>query len=525
MQPNEQKKQTLIRIGLIVGILILVNIISVRFFSRMDLTEGKVYTLSEASKMLVRNLEDKFLVKAFFSSDLPPPYNNNRRFLQDQLDDYRAYSAGEFQYEFIDPSSKPELEQEAQRYGIPPVQVQVLKENKFQVERAYMGLVMLYGDKHEAIPVVETTGNLEYDISTTIKKLTLKELPKIGFSTGHGEPGLDKMTVIKQTFEKQFQVQAIDLKDGNPVPTGLSALLIVGPTEKFTEEEKYRLDQYLMRGGRLGIFLNKVQADLRSRQGTVLNLNLDDLLDTYGVRINSDLVRDVRCAEITVSQQLGFMTIQNRIPYPYLPLASEFNPASMVVKDLRSVLLFFVSSVDTTLATEKGLELEVLASTSKRSGKQEGFFLLDPTQQFTDEMFKDSHLPVAVSVEGTFSSLYADSSLTSDTISAQHGTKVVESTKTRIVVVGAGDFVQDRYLGQGDNVTFANNIVDWLIDDIGLTQIRSRTIAAKPLEEVSNDTKSVLKYINMILPPLVVVVAGIVRWRMRISRRKALQMT
>lgn len=524
MHPKEQKRQTLLRLGLIVGILILTNIISVRFFSRLDLTEGNVYTLSDASKTLVGNLEDKFLVKAFFSSELPPPYNNNRRYLQDQLDEYRAYSRGNFQYEFIDPASKSELEQEAQRYGIPPVQVQILKENKFQVEKAYMGIVMLYGDKHEVLPVVETTGNLEYDISTTMKKLSTKELPRIGFSTGHGEPGFDKLTVLRQTFEKQFRVESVDLKGGKPVPAGIAALLVVSPAEKFSDEEKYQIDQYLMRGGRTGLFLNKVQANLQSQRASILSLNLDDLLEAYGVRVNNDLVRDVRCAEISVTQQLGFMTIQNRLPYPYLPMASEFNPESMIVKDLRSVLLFFASSIDTTAARAKGLELKVLASTSDRSGKQEGFFLLDPTQQFTEEMFKESRLPVAVSLEGTFHSLYADTAIASDTMSIEVGTKLTESPTTRIVVVGDGEFVQDQYLGQRDNINFANNIVDWLIDDIGLTQIRSRTIAAKPLEEISSDAKTVLKYINLVLPPFVVVVAGVVRWRMRVARRKALQM-
>ncbi|MFQ5797494.1 MAG: Gldg family protein, partial [Bacteroidota bacterium] len=293
---------------------------------------------------------------------------------------------------------------------------------------------------------------------------------------------------------------------------------------KFSDEEKYQIDQYLMRGGRIALFLNKVQANLQSQRASVLSLNLDDLLEAYGVRVNSDLVRDVRCAEISVTQQLGFMTIQNRIPYPYLPIASEFNPASMVVKDLRSVLLFFASSIDTTLAQSKGLDLKVLASTSKRSGKQEGFFLLDPTQEFSEEMFKESHLPVAVSLEGKFRSLYADTAITSDTVSTLVGTKLTESPPTRILVVGDGDFVQDQYLGQRDNITFANNVVDWLIDDIGLTQIRSRTIAAKRLEEISSSTKTVLKYINMVLPPFAVVVGGIVRWRMRIARRKTLQM-
>ena len=525
MHPREGKRQTLLRFGLLVGILILANVISVRIFSRLDLTEGSVYTLSDASRLLVGNLEDKFLIKAFFSSELPPPYNNNRRYLQDQLDEYRAYSAGNFQYEFIDPTSNTELEQEAQRYGIPPVQVQILKENKFQVEKAYMGIVMLYGDKHEVVPVIETTRNLEYDISTTIKKLSTKDLPNIVFSTGHGEPGLEKLTAVGQTFEKQYEVETVDLKDGKPVPAGASALLIVGPSEKFSDEEKFQIDQYLMRGGRIALFLNKVQANLQSQRASVVSLNLDDLLEAYGVRINNDLVRDVRSAEIAVTQQLGFMTIQNRVPYPYLPIVGEFNTESMVVKDLRSVLLYFASSIDTTVARSRGLDLTVLASTSNRSGKQEGFFRLDPTQQFTEDMFKESHLPLAVSLEGTFRSLYADTSIANDTLSTHVVTKLTESPPTRIVVVGDGDFMQDQYLGQRDNITFVNNVVDWLIDDIGLTQIRSRTIAAKPLEEVSNNTKTILKYINMILPPFVVVVAGVVRWRVRIARRKTIQMT
>ncbi|HLB00978.1 MAG TPA: GldG family protein, partial [Bacteroidota bacterium] len=137
-------RQKTLNLALLIAVVILVNVISMQFFRRFDLTgEGK-YTLSDASKNLVRSLDDKFLVKAYYSEGIPAPYNNERRYLQDQLDEYRAYGGKNFQYEFIDPKSSPELEQEAQRYGIPPVQVQVLKEDKFQVENVYMGLVFLY---------------------------------------------------------------------------------------------------------------------------------------------------------------------------------------------------------------------------------------------------------------------------------------------------------------------------------------------------------------------------------------------
>jgi len=200
------RKQLFIRIFLFVGILVLVNIISLRFFKRFDLTSDKIFTLSDASKNLVRGLDDKFLVKAYFTSDLPPEYANNRRFLKDQLDEYRAYSGGNFQYEFIDPSKKEDLEQEAQRYGIPPVQVQVLKQDKLQVQNAYMGLVFLYGDKQERLPVIQTTSNLEYEISSAVKKLTSKELKKIGFLTGQGEPALQQMSRFQDVLAKQYTV-------------------------------------------------------------------------------------------------------------------------------------------------------------------------------------------------------------------------------------------------------------------------------------------------------------------------------
>lgn len=134
------------RILLVLAIIVVVNIIAMRFFKRFDLTHDRMYTLSDVSKNLVRDLDDKFIVKAYFTSDLPAPYNNNKRYLQDQLDEYRAYGGGNFQYEFIDPSKKDDLKQEAQKYGIPPVQVQVLKDDKLQIQEAYMGLVMMYGD-------------------------------------------------------------------------------------------------------------------------------------------------------------------------------------------------------------------------------------------------------------------------------------------------------------------------------------------------------------------------------------------
>jgi len=320
-----QKRQTIIRVILILGILVFLNIVGIRLFTRFDLTDTKMYTLSDASKNLVKNLEDKFLVKAYFTSELPSPYNNHKRYLQDQLDDYRAYGGGNFQYEFIDPKDKEDIEKEAQAYGIPPVQVQVVKEDKMQIEKAYMGMVFLYGDKKEVLPVMQNTSNIEYEISSAMKKMTSTTLKKVGFLSGHDEIGMDKIGRLKQMLEKQYQVMPVSLSSSQPIPSDYAVVVIAAPEKPFKSWEKYLLDQYLMKGGKVAFWLNKVKADLQSQMGQALQLDMDDMLESYGVRINTDLVRDVRCVPVTVQQQMGFFTMQNQIPFPMIPMASEFS--------------------------------------------------------------------------------------------------------------------------------------------------------------------------------------------------------
>ncbi|MGA2623964.1 MAG: Gldg family protein [Bacteroidota bacterium] len=522
----QQRRQTLTRLFLILGIIVFVNIIAVRLFTRFDLTRSKIYTLSDASKKLVKSLDDKFVVKAYYSSDLPSPYNNNRRYLQDQLDEYRAYGGGNFQYEFIDPGKKDDLKQEAQKYGIPPVQVQVVKEDKFQMQEAYMGIVFLYGDKQDRLPLIKDMDNLEYEISSSMKKLTSKQVRKIGFLTGHDEPNLSQFGRLKELLDKQYDVTTVDLSGGKAVPQDVAVLMIVAPEKPFKSWEKFLLDQYLMKGGRIAFLLNEVNANLQNQTGRPVNVDLDDLLRAYGVRVNTDLVRDARCAMVTVSQQAGFFVMQNNIPFPYLPMASEFDKTSPIVKDLSAVVFYFVSSIDTSIARARGLNLDVLIKTSSKSGRQENYFMISPTMPQTKEMFKESGIPLAVTVEGNFTSAFAGTPVVVDSSvkSPLDTTNRITSGKAKIVVVGDGDFLQDQLSGGNkDNIVLASNLVDWLADDIGLASIRSRESTPKPLDEVSEGTKSMVKGINLGLPPLLMIAVGVLRWRWRIAMRKRLE--
>jgi gliding-associated putative ABC transporter substrate-binding component GldG len=525
MTKKSLKAQTLARIATVFGILVLLNIVSVRLFGRLDFTKNRVFSLAEASKELVRSLDDRVTVKAYFTEDLPAPYNNNRRILLDQLNEYKAYARGNLQYEFINPEGE-KGEADAMQQGVVPVQVQVVKEDKFEVKRAYMGLVFLYEDRKEAIPVIQNTTTLEYDISSTIKRLISRGRRKIGFLTGQGEPQMSELSRVQELLQKQYEITSVDLAKGAAVPPEVSALIVMAPSTAFPEAQKFQLDQFLMRGGRIAFLLNRMDASLQNRFGRPLDVGLDDLLEAYGLRIAPDLVRDVQCANVSIVQQQYGFSIQSQVPFPYIPMISNVNRENPVVKDLQALVLFFASSVDTVGVAAKGLKGEILARTSAQSGRQSGTIVFDPLQRFTREEFQEKDIPVAAVVSGKFKSAYSGKPLPSDTSAGAvppPANPLFSSPETRVLLVGDGDFVRDQFLGNRDNLTFFVNVVDYLVDDAGLITIRSKEVATPPLDQVSDAVKKILKYGSLIVPPFIVLLYGMLRWRLRKLQRKALE--
>ncbi len=524
MNKKTLKYQTLVNVAVVIVILVLLNIVSIRVFGRLDLTKNGLFTLSEASRQLMRSLDDRVTVKAFFTEDLPAPYNNNRRMLLDQLNEYRAYSRGNLQYEFIDPSGE-KGEQEAQQQGIAPVQVQVVKEDKFEVKRAYMGVVLLYEDRKEVLPVIQNTANLEYELSSTIKRLTTRTQRKVGFLTGHGEPALNELQRAQELLKRQYEIVPVDVSKNAAVPQDVAALVIAAPVNRFSEADKFQIDQYLMRGGKVAFLLNRVDASLQNRTGRLLEINLDDLLETYALRINPDLIRDLQCANVSIVQQQFGFNIQSQVPFPYLPIASNFSTGNAMVKDLQGLVLFFVSSVDTTNPSARGLQGEILVRSSKQSGRQTGLFMFDPLQRYGREEFQDKEIPLAALVQGRFKSAFAGKPVPSDTAAGSAppvSAPLTSSPDARVILVGDGDFIRDQY-GNRDNLNFFVNMIDYLVDDAGLITIRSKEASMPPLEQVSDGTKKLIKYADLIVPPLLVVAYGLIRWRTRKTRKKAME--
>jgi gliding-associated putative ABC transporter substrate-binding component GldG len=300
----------------------------------------------------------------------------------------------------------------------------------------------------------------------------------------------------------------------------------MAPASSIPEPEKFQIDQYLMRGGRVAFLLNRVSADLQSGTGRPLDVNLDDMLESYGLRLNNDLIRDIQCANISIVQQQYGFSMRSQVPFPYLPLATTMHPENTMVKDLQGIVFFFVSSVDTTALAAKNLTGDILVRSSDQSGRQTGSFAFDPLQQFTRAEFTESGIPLAALVTGSFQSAYSGKPVPVDTsVSAPPPVSqpLTNSPETRVVLVGDGDFALDQYMSNRENLSFLANMVDYLVDDAGLISIRSKEVSMPPLEQVSDGTKKMLKYGNLALPPLLVLGYGLMRWRMRNARRKAME--
>jgi gliding-associated putative ABC transporter substrate-binding component GldG len=507
---------------LVTGIVIVLNLFSLNVFRRLDLTEGRVFSLSKASKEAVQELDDRLIVKAYFSEDLPPPYNNQSRYLRDKLDEYKAYSGGRFQYEFIDPGSEEKLQREAQSYRIPPLQVNAVQEDKIEIKQVYMGLVMLYEDKSEVMPVIRHVHGLEYDLTAAIKRITSMELMTVGFLTGHEEPDLgEDLSNISGSLQRQYNVIPVDLSGGSTVPADMAVLVITAPQTPLSDWEQYAIDQYIMAGGKVAFLIDKIKADISTSTAEPLTLELDDWLKNYGISIQNNLVFDALNTPINITRRQGFITISNQVNYPFFPKVNTFNRANAIVKDLENISLYFVSSLDTSAASAQGLEIEPLAYSSEKSGMQRGRFDINPYQFMRAMPYNLSNLPLAAAIRGTFKSYFADKEIPQvEGVSAPTTEKLTESVENRLIVVGDGDFVRDDYRMNQSSVTFFLNIVDWLAQDEDLIAIRSKTITDRPLKELSSGSRKAVKYLNVLGTPLLVIIAGLVHWRMRRSRKR-----
>jgi len=538
------------------GILVALNVIGSRLFLRADLTEQKEFTVSHATKDVLRGLEDVVSVKVFFSKKVPPQLATLRQQVEDLLKEYRVYSNGKVQVRIFDPGESPELAQEAQSLGIAQVQMNLLERDQFQVTNVFMGLGVQFGDKREAIPFIQDASTLEYDLTSALLKVTRTEEKVVGFLAGNQEKPLNQdYEGIRQELARQYTVRPIDLSGGRTaVPPDVNTLVVAG-SRSVPERVRYELDQFLMRGGRLVLLLDSItmneQMGLQAYPSTS---GLEDLISHYGVGIRSALVLDPRNSTATFAQ--GYM--QFMIPYPFWPrvVKPDLDPQNPITARLESVVFPWAAPLDVHVpvagagggpAAAKGdgedgpdadggaggsgssqpeVTAAILARTTNKAALASGRYDLNPqTAMANATPPTGEQYPLAVALTGSFRSYFADRPVPpapGDTTAAGPA-GLAQSPLTQVIVVGNSQFCTNLFLRNfPENALFLQNAIDWMTMGSELIAIRSRGATARPIREVAEGTRTLIKILLTAGIPLLVVAAGLGRAAIRRRQRARL---
>jgi len=501
-------------------ILVCVNVIVAQLPPmRLDLTSNRQYRLSDATRNVLQRLEDPVKVHAYFTKDLPSPYNQNAAYVRDLLEEYAAYAGGNLDFEIIDPGLDEGRKRDTVRKGIMPVQIQEIKNDQIGIKQAFMGLVVTYGTKKETIPLIRQTENLEFELTSMIKRLSAQQLKTIAFTAGHGEPSLDeKMRSVKGELEKNYRVITHDFNLVKEVAADVSSLIVVGPTEKWEDEHLFHLDQFLMRGGTLALLLNGVKVDMTHLvMAEPIDHGFHEILATYGVKPEKNLIVDPQCKRITLETRQGSYQVRNLVNYPYIPALTDFNRDHLLTREIGVLSLPFMSSL--TVVERAGVSATVLARTSARSWEEQEVYAVNPMERkVRPEDAAGGPFNGVVAASGKFRSYFAGRSPEAGAEYLKDPAKVLpESVDTRILVVGSGFIPQDGMADDEDLIFFVNTI-DWLVQDAELIKIRNRGLSDRPIAELSPAAKSALRYANVIGVPLLLVLFGIGRWQWRRAR-------
>lgn len=493
-------KRTTTYLLIVIGILVLVNVLSDNLFLRLDLTADKQYTLSNATKNIVKTLEEPVTVTAYFSEDVPTQMTKTKRDFKEMLIEYSSLSKGMVVYEFIDPSSNEMAEQEAISAGIQPVIATVREKNQAKQQKVYLGAVISMGEAIEVIPFMQPGAAMEYALSSTIKKISVQNKPVIGLLQGHGEPSINAFPQVLNSLSILYHIEPVEFADTINVLANYQTIAIIAPRDSFPARDLAQLDRFLGRGGNIFLAINRVEGDLSVARGTSISTGLETWLISKGLIVENNFVVDARCAPISVRQQQGAFSYTTQVPFHYIPIISGFadHPIS---KGLEQILLPFVSTLSYVGDTSK--VFTPIAWTSEKSGVQLSPVNFDISRQWTDADFPMEKLTVAGVLEG----------------------KIVGNTMSKMVVIADGDFAVN---GEGqqarqqaeDNISLMVNSIDFLSDDTGLIELRTKEVTSRPLDkELEDGKKTFIKYFNFLLPIILIIIYGVFRMQYNRSLR------
>jgi len=539
-----------IRIFIIIILAILLSI----FHYRFDLTSEKRYTLSDFTKVSLRDLDKEITLDVYLEGDLNIPFHRMQQRLRETLDEFRVYAGNNLKYKFINPfagkdaKATDQFMNELMAKGLKPTIILDRDKEGGSVEKLILpGGIMKYGDRE--VPVNFLRNNpgsgaeeninssmetFEYELMRAISSFAADSTNKVAFIEGHGELNEYQVAGITDELRWNFQVDRGTINGKPGILDDYKAIIIAGPSKAFNEQDKFVLDQYIMKGGKVLWFVDMVNASLDSIGAgnaflaMIKTLNIEDILFRYGVRINPVLIQDVQCGMIPVNVALAGNPPDFRpTPWLYSPLLNA-PYSSPITRNLNMIRAEFAGSMD-TIEARKNIRKTVLLSTSQFSRVVAAPVLisLDEIRMTPREEDFNSHfLPVAVLLEGEFESAFKNrmlSSLFTDTIP-----QLIENGRSSVLVVADADIIRneirptpqgvqymplgfDRYSSQTyGNSEFISNAIQYMTGHRGLIGLRSRELTIRLLDKakLKNERRKWV-LINIIIPPLLIIAAGL----------------
>lgn len=574
--PGRQRAESISFLAIAAGILIALNVIGVFLFFRIDATQNEAYSLSDGSRRAVADLDENLSITAYFTSDLPAPFNATERYVRDILAEYQSASHGHVTVRFVSPDTDEERE-EADHMGVQLVQHQHIENDAVSVVEGYRGVVFEYLGNHQTIAVIQPdTQGLEYSITMAIKQLTGDELP-IGVLGGHEGPSLTKGLTTFRRMLPTYEVTEVSATAA--IDTNLRALLIVDPRTEISEAELRNIDAYVMQGGSLGVFGGSMTVDIEAGPDLTAEAShsgVNRLLERWGVSIGENIVADAQCGRVPMRTPIGIPIPVAYPPAPIVTFTDEQRQTPILFR-LESTPLFFVSSVETT-EVFRNLHGEILMRSSGQdqatgealswilAGSTISLRIRDPREWRSTMGGESGPFALAASINAQLPSAFGSAGATSadgDDGAGPAGAEHSDGAR-RVLVVGTSTPMRDEFLPQGGQVSdaelasamaFVLNSVDWLAQDDDLIAIRAKSIeepalavpqgvtdaTAAALEEAQagdeaamqealetrtaaldawESRKSRYRWGNTILIPLAFAGFGLIRWQMR-ARKKA----
>lgn len=557
--PYQRPSKSLGRIALSLLTLVLLNALASLYFGRIDFTEEKRYTLSPISRQAASNLTDDVHITVFLDGDLPSGFSRLRKSAMEMLADLKAYSGGRIKYAFVDPLDGDMQQQQENTEilidrGIQPTNLSVRTSSGLTQKLIFPGALITYGNEEIAVNLLQSrmgvspeqvlnnsAQNLEYVFVSALRKAVSGGRPLVGFTEGHGELDDLQLYDAMHSLAAGYQVGRVNLNEMSYEGLrNLEVLIIAKPSLAFTEAEKYKIDYFVMHGGHVIWSIDQMDAEIDSLRTSgyqlVLpkKLNLDDMLFTYGLRFNYNLIGDMNCAQIPLT--VGTVGGQAQIElaawlfYPiFMPLTSH-----PLLKNLEGIRSEFAGTLDTIAVA--GIKKEIILHSSPFSRLIDAPAAIS-LQMIEEELdparFKSQPHPVAALLEGEFPAVFANRPKPEG---IEEAVELPEKGKrAKMLAIADGDVFRgqinptdgspyplgwDRYTNQQyGNKSLLLNALDYLTDDEGIISLREKEIKLRLLDQVKiKEEKLFWQLLNVAFPPLVLIVFGLLQQYFRRQR-------